>query len=180
MITIIVELNILCFRKSLLRDGAIEGCRDLVTFKRQGQILAASPWHRLLLAMLCPSHTFKCYCVKTWASFDKSWALKKLIKSFPFEGASACVGVCLCALERQKESIFLHISSTLRASGETKAGLGTAAPFLNGFSSARQSVGFFLFFFRNASFGQDWKDTRKDTWCLGFQSEKTFLNLSSV
>lgn len=53
--------------------------------------------------------------------------------------------MCLCALERQKKkSIFLHISSTLRASGETKAGLGTAAPFLSSFSSARQSVGFFF------------------------------------
>lgn len=52
--------------------------------------------------------------------------------------------MCLCALERQKKSIFLHISSVLRASGETKAGLGTAAPFLSSFSSARQSVGFFF------------------------------------
>lgn len=38
----------------------------LVPFKRQGQILAARHF--------CPLHTLKSYCVKTWASFNKSWA----------------------------------------------------------------------------------------------------------
>lgn len=70
MTTVIVELNTLCFRKSLLRDKATEGCRVLVAFKRQGQILGASPWQRLPFVTLCRS--LKCCCVKTWASFNKS------------------------------------------------------------------------------------------------------------
>lgn len=63
MIAVIVKLNTLCFRKSLLRDKASEGCLVLVAFKRQGQILGASPWQRLLSVTLCP--WLKCSCVKT-------------------------------------------------------------------------------------------------------------------